>query len=161
MDWLPHTSRASRRRTEGARARVIAVRNNGKDDPSLRSVGTRKHCHSLLRIRFLYCLLPSQNLPQIAISVGRGKVHKSPQKSSWEKVEASIVQYLINIKVLTMWKSRQYGNFDLYLLDTLSLGYSWKRMTTYWYSICNQIPEDKSRNSYIHERIWKYKTNCR
>ena len=34
MDWLPHTSRACcRRSTEGAGG-VLAVRNNGKDDPS-------------------------------------------------------------------------------------------------------------------------------
>ena len=118
VDWLPHTSRASRRRTEGARARVIAVRNNGKDDPSLRSVGTRKHCHSLLRIRFLYCLLPSQNLPQIAISVGRGKVHTSPQQSSWKKVEASIVQHLNKSGSLDNMVTLTFISWTLYRLDT-------------------------------------------
>ena len=49
---------------------------------------------------------------------GRGKVHTSPQQSSWKKVEASIVQHLNKSGSLDNMVTLTFISWTLYRLDT-------------------------------------------
>ena len=79
-----------RRQEEGARA----VRKNGKDDPSLESVGTRKHCHSVCykSASCTVCYHCKTYHKQQFLLVGEKYTNTSPQKCSWNKVATSAVQ---------------------------------------------------------------------